>query len=78
MPLYKVDEVGGLAVVPDTSDDHTQTVLETRYPMTTMTGSDWLELNKSDPFIGKGVLAKCDAGDLILWDSRAVHGGLIL
>lgn len=27
--------------------------------------------------MGKGVLVECDAGDLILWDSRTVHGGKI-
>jgi hypothetical protein len=25
--------------------------------------------------IGKGELVECDAGDLVLWDSRIVHGG---
>jgi ectoine hydroxylase-related dioxygenase (phytanoyl-CoA dioxygenase family) len=27
--------------------------------------------------LSKGTLVKCDAGDLILWDSRLIHGGLI-
>jgi ectoine hydroxylase-related dioxygenase (phytanoyl-CoA dioxygenase family) len=78
IPLYKVDEVGGLAVVPDTNNDRTQDELADRYPYTEGTNSDWLELRMNDPFIGKGVLVKCQAGDLILWDSRSIHGGLIL
>ena len=27
--------------------------------------------------MGKGELVECDAGDLVLWDSRTVHGGKI-
>lgn len=27
--------------------------------------------------MGKGKVVECDAGDLILWDSRTVHGGKI-
>lgn len=39
--------------------------------------SDWVELSSKDPLIGTGKLVECDAGDLILWDSRTVHGGKI-
>jgi ectoine hydroxylase-related dioxygenase (phytanoyl-CoA dioxygenase family) len=28
--------------------------------------------------IGKGKLVECEAGDLILWDSRSIHGGKII
>ena len=76
VPLYDVDEVGGLMVVPDTNNDDTQKELsDTYHPLY---GGDFLELPSSDPNIGKGVLIKCNAGDLILWDSRTIHGGLII
>jgi hypothetical protein len=44
VPLYKVDEVGGLMVVPNTNNDHVQEQLVDRYPYTESTNSDWLEL----------------------------------
>jgi len=78
VPLYRVDEVGGLMVVPNTNNDRTQQELVQRYPSTQSNSSDWLELRNTDPFIGEGVLVKCEAGDLILWDSRTIHGGLIV
>jgi ectoine hydroxylase-related dioxygenase (phytanoyl-CoA dioxygenase family) len=64
-------------IVPNTNNDKTQEELAARYPNTTFHSSDWLELHNNDPFIGKGVLVECEAGDLILWDSRSVHGGQV-
>lgn len=66
-------------VVPGTNNDKTQRQLCDRYPGVTNFKSDWVELASKDPFIreNKGVLVECDAGDLILWDSRTVHGGKI-
>lgn len=65
-------------VVPDNNNDHIHEELIWRYPFTKEANSDWLGLNSMDLFIEKGVLVKCKLGDLILWDSRTVHGGLVL
>lgn len=66
-------------VVPKTNNNKTQQELIQRYPGTTHYKSDWVELLDNDPFIkkDKGILVECDAGDLILWDSRTIHGGKI-
>jgi len=34
-------------------------------------------LNENDKYIGTGILLEADPGDLILWDSRVIHGGLV-
>jgi len=67
---------GGLQVVPDTNNDATQTYLQQQYPNSAASG-DWLQLHPRDRFIGKGVLLKAEPGDMILWDSRTLHGGLV-
>lgn len=64
-------------VVPYTNNDETQKQIVERYPQVQNYNSDWVELHANDPFIGKGVLVECEAGDLILWDSRTVHGGKV-
>jgi hypothetical protein len=50
--LRKVDEVGGLMVIPDTNNDSVQEDLVERYPFTETIKDDWLELKAIDPFIG--------------------------
>jgi len=30
-----------------------------------------------DKLQGKGTLVTCNSGDLIIWDSRTIHGGLV-
>ncbi len=45
-------------------------------PETGARPDDWCELGPADPFIGEGVLVIAGTGDLILWDSRIVHGGV--
>ena len=52
--------------------------LSDNYPFTTYNDSDWVELKADDQLCKKGLLVECDAGDLILWDSRVVHGGKIV
>ena len=39
--------------------------------------SDWVVLKDNDPMQGKGQLVEAKAGDMILWDSRTVHGGTV-
>ena len=74
IPLYPVTkEVGGLQVVPKTNTDANQEALVKRYGET----GDWLELRQDDELIGTGQLLIADPGDLILWDSRTIHGGYI-
>ena len=34
-------------------------------------------LTHDDPFKKRGTLIKASAGDMILWDSRTLHGGLV-
>lgn len=41
------------------------------------TKGDFCLLPKQDPHYVKQMLVECRAGDLILWDSRTVHGGLV-
>jgi len=77
IPLLPVTkESGGLQVVPDTNTDQVQDYLKNHYPGTRM-GLDWCELRHDDKFIGKGTLVEAGPGDLILWDSRLIHGGLV-
>lgn len=79
IPLVDVraDGVGGLQVVPRTNNLATQLELAERYPSTKHSRSDWLELRYNDPYIGKGQLLECRAGDMLLFDSRSIHGGKI-
>jgi len=75
VPLCPVNQQsGGLQVVPDTNTDSTQQYLADQYPMVR---GDWLQLHPKDRFMGKGNLLLANPGDLILWDSRTIHGGLV-
>ena len=78
IPLYDVTtETGGLQVIPDTNTDEIQHYLQKHYPKAAESKSDWLKLRKKDSLQGMGTLVECKAGDMILWDSRTIHGGLI-
>lgn len=79
VPLVDVrsDGAGGLQVVPRTNNDRTQDELASRYKLAALSGSDWLELSPSDRYVGQGQLLECRAGDLILFDSRSIHGGSV-
>ena len=59
--------------MPRTNTDESQAALVERYGVT----GDWLELDDNDVLIGTGKLLIADPGDLILWDSRTIHGGYI-
>lgn len=66
------DESGGLCVVP-ASHRHHQAICE-RSPSAALK-SDFVLLTPDDPILSLNppVLVGCQAGDLVLWDSRLVH-----
>ncbi len=74
VPLCDVtEESGGLAVVPGS---HLDESIKSRHRFWDGRG-DFCVLFGSDPVQRKKVLVRAEAGDLILWDSRTVHGGLV-
>lgn len=74
VPLLPVSNAsGGLQVVPQSHTDEAKEALKREYPHLLCKG-DWCMLNDSD-FTATLLLA--GPGDLILWDSRTVHGGLV-
>ena len=77
MPLLPVtEETGGLEVVPLSHSDEHKIKFRDRYPSMKGRG-DWCPLNAGDPLYHDAVLLKADPGDLILWDSRTIHGGKV-
>jgi len=74
--LHVTKETGGLQVVPDTHTDEIQDYLIQNYPSTKL-GGDWCQLRIDDKYINRGKLLLADPGDVILWDSRLLHGGLV-
>jgi ectoine hydroxylase-related dioxygenase (phytanoyl-CoA dioxygenase family) len=78
VPLLDVDErTGGLEVVPDTNNEIGQKHLVTQYPKVIENPSDWVPMKEGDQFWGKAQLVLAKAGDLILFDSRTIHGGRV-
>ena len=76
LPLCDVDQtVGGLEVIPDTHTAQVQQELHQKYPNAS---GDWV-LFDQDKDICKdhGKLIKAKAGDMILFDSRLIHGGSV-
>jgi ectoine hydroxylase-related dioxygenase (phytanoyl-CoA dioxygenase family) len=72
--LYNVTEgTGGLSVVPRSHLDRT---IQSRHPHWRL-GGDFCVLSTEDPSQKKKKLLIANAGDVILWDSRTVHGGLV-
>jgi ectoine hydroxylase-related dioxygenase (phytanoyl-CoA dioxygenase family) len=77
LPLYDVTaEIGGLQVVPKSH------ILETKEEWKKSNTSpaffgDFCVLKKTDPWQKQAKLLLAQAGDLIVWDSRTVHGGLV-
>ena len=73
VPLYDVDRrTGGLAVVPGS---HAGRSREWRRHFAGK--GDWCPVPWGDPLHGAERLVVAEAGDLILWDSRTVHGGVV-
>merc|ERR1719502_1585922 len=73
VPMYDVTPgTGGLAVVPGS---HTG---KNREWCKQFAGQgDWCPLPLDDPMQGTERLVVASAGDLILWDARTVHGGVV-
>ena len=73
VPLYDVTAAtGGLGVVPGS---HTGMPGEWRRQFAGK--GDWCPLPSDDRLQGAERLVVADAGDLVLWDSRTVHGGIV-
>jgi len=77
MPLLPVtEETGGLQVVPLSHLDENKIEFKKRYPSMQGIG-DWCPLDADDPLYQDALLIKASPGDLILWDSRTIHGGKV-
>lgn len=79
VPLRPVTpEVGGLCVAPESHTDDVQARLRELFPTTT--SDDWIPVQlkyPEDDLCFCGELVTAGPGDLILWDSRALHGGYV-
>lgn len=77
IPLYDVtEEIGGLEVCPETHLDTVKENFKKDYPCYEFS-DNFLVLSSEDKLQGTGKLLLAKAGDLILWDSRTVHGGRV-
>jgi len=77
MPLLPVtQETGGLEVVPKSHLEENKIPFRERYPSMKGQG-DWCPLDKDDPLYQDAILVIAEPGDLILWDSRTIHGGRV-
>jgi len=65
---------GGLEVVPRSHTEEAREAIRQRY---SNWGGDWCPIKGDDPMTARAVLLLASAGDLILWDSRTVHGGVV-
>jgi len=75
--LYDVThETGGLEVVPRSNLSEQQEKLKAVCPHF-KTAGDFCMINFSSPVVTERKFLLAKAGDLILWDSRTIHGGLI-
>lgn len=73
VPLYDVTPVtGGLAVIPGSHVDKSPAWCKQFAGQ-----GDWCPLSWDDPMQGTERLVVAAAGDLILWDARTVHGGVV-
>mmetsp|Transcript_109216 Transcript_109216/g.216883 ORF Transcript_109216/g.216883 Transcript_109216/m.216883 type:complete len:413 (-) Transcript_109216:313-1551(-) len=79
VPLRPVTSaVGGLCVAPGTHTEEVQSRLRELFPSTL--SDDWLPLELKYPqheLCRCGELVEAEPGDLILWDSRSLHGGYV-
>lgn len=77
VPLLPVDaSVGGLQVVPFSHTPETKAKFKTDNPHLDGMG-DWCSLRPWDPAYQHARLLVADPGDLVLWDSRLIHGGVV-
>jgi len=75
--LYDVtNETGGLEVVPKSNLPENQVKLREVCPHF-KTAGDFCMIGFNSPVVTSRKLILAKAGDLILWDSRTIHGGLV-
>lgn len=76
VPLFPVNHAsGGLQVVPDSNLDDVKAEFRLTHPHMKTSG-DWCPCDDDD-LNAKAILLHASPGDLILWDARTVHGGLV-
>jgi ectoine hydroxylase-related dioxygenase (phytanoyl-CoA dioxygenase family) len=76
VPLLPVtDASGGLQVVPDSNLEAAKVALKRAHPHLRNSG-DWCPCDDYE-LQQKAILLHAEPGDLILWDGRTVHGGLV-
>lgn len=75
--LYDVNEkTGGMELIPNTHTDKIQEEFRQRYPDAKNHTKDWVKLSTDDPWQkGQARIIKLKPGEILLWDSRIVHGG---
>ncbi|GCA62811.1 phytanoyl-CoA dioxygenase [Kipferlia bialata] len=67
--------VGGLQVV---EGSHLENMaIRDKNPQWKASSSDWCETREGDPLNDRAHLVLANKGDMILWDSRTVHGGVV-
>ena len=77
VPLYPVTkEVGGLGVVPFSHTEKVHKVVKEKYPYFERR-SDWCVFRDRCECTKENILLLAQPGDLILWDSRLIHGGKV-
>jgi hypothetical protein len=71
------DYSGGLQIIPKSHTESVQWHMRQNYKWSK--NSDFVELDTDDVLFNfyKPQLLKCKPGDLILWDSRLIHGGFV-
>jgi len=77
VPLHKVTaQTGGLEVVPFSHLPDAKEAYKKKYPNKKCAG-DWCTLTSGCELGCKRMLVLANPGDLILWDSRTIHGGKV-
>lgn len=77
VPLIDVtEESGGLEVVPRSHLPASKIELKEDYPVFN-NQDDWCVLSERDQAYSNTRLVRANAGDLILWDSRTIHGARV-
>lgn len=82
IPMFPVNqEIGGLQVIPKShidGPDSDQARVRKLYPYHQFSTSGWIEFEKQHYLLFRQAqLVKADPGDMILWESRLIHGGYV-